>query len=782
MRFLKKIMSQDKERFTVPRSAQQMIPVDRIWPDGIFQIGSKFSKSWKITDINYAVASEEDQVDMFMGYSALLNSLDASASAKITICNRRLNIADFRSSILIPDKQDGLNRFRKEYNDMLLAKAVSSNNNMVKDKYITITVSRKTVEDSRVFFSRVGSELQHNLARISSSLMELDAAERLRILHDYFRVGEEVFYQFNYRDTMRRGHSFKDYVCPDSFEVNKDHIMIGNRYSRSIFLREYGTYIKDDMITEMSELAQNLVLSIDILPVPTDEAVKLVQNKLLGVETNITNWQRKQNENSNFSAVVPFQHEQARNEAKEFLDDLTSRDQRMFMVTVTLTHSAETKEQLDNDTESLLSVARTRFCQFGVLNWQQREGLNTSLPYGLNSIYVKRTMTTESTAVLMPFKTQELMEPGGSYYGQNSKSRNMIIVNRRKLLNGNGFILGVSGSGKSFAAKREICDIALSTDDDILIVDPEREYAPLIKGLGGEVIQIAAGSKNCINAMDINANYGSDVGNPIYLKSEFILSLCEQLIGAGKLSAKEKSIIDRCTSNVYRNYIRRGYKTKPPTLEQFHEELMKQEDPEAREVALAIELFTKGSLNAFAKQTNVDIDNRFIVHDIKDLGRQLKTIGMLVVLDAIFNRITKNRNEGRNTWIVIDEIYVLFANEYSANFLFEMWKRVRKYGAFCTGITQNVEDLLQSHTARTMLSNSEFLLMLNQAGSDRLELARLLNISDSQLSQVDNAEAGKGLLKCAGNIVPFQDNFPKDTELYSLMTTKFEEKNGWVKV
>jgi hypothetical protein len=691
-------MSQDKERFTVPRSTQQMIPIDRIWPDGIFQIGSKFSKSWKITDINYAVASEEDQVDMFMGYSALLNSLDASATAKITICNRRLNIADFRSSILIPDKQDGLNRFRKEYNDMLLAKAVSSNNNMVKDKYITITVSRKTVEDSRVFFSRVGSELQHHLARISSSLIELDAAERLRILHDYFRVGEEVFYQFNYRDTMRRGHNFKDYVCPDSFEVNKDHIVIGNRYSRSIFLREYGTYIKDDMITEMSELAQNLVLSIDILPVPTDEAVKLVQNKLL------------------------------------------------------------------------------------ITNWQQREGMNTSLPYGLNSIFAKRTMTTESTAVLMPFKTQELMEPGGSYYGQNSKSRNMIIVNRRKLLNGNGFILGVSGSGKSFAAKREICDIALSTDDDILIVDPEREYAPLIKGLGGEVIQIAAGSKNCINAMDINANYGGDVGNPIYLKSEFILSLCEQLIGAGKLSAKEKSIIDRCTSNVYRNYIRRGYKTKPPTLEQFHEELMKQEDPEAREVALAIELFTKGSLNAFAKQTNVDIDNRFIVYDIKDLGRQLKTIGMLVVLDAIFNRITKNRNEGRNTWIVIDEIYVLFANEYSANFLFEMWKRVRKYGAFCTGITQNVEDLLQSHTARTMLSNSEFLMMLNQAGSDRLELARLLNISDSQLSQVDNAEAGKGLLKCSGNIVPFQDNFPKDTELYSLLTTKFEERNGWVKV
>ena len=358
----------------------------------------------------------------------------------------------------------------------------------------------------------------------------------------------------------------------------------------------------------------------------------------------------------------------------------------------------------------------------------------------------------------------------------------MIIVNRRKLLNGNGFILGVSGSGKSFAAKREICDIALSTNDDILIVDPEREYAPLIKGLGGEIIRIAAGSNNHINAMDINANYGGENENPITLKAEFILSLCEQLVGAGKLTAKEKSIIDRCTANVYRGYLQRNFETKPPTLEQFHAELLRQEEPEAREVALAIELFTKGSLNTFAQPTNVDIDNRFIVYDIKDLGRQLKTVGMLVVLDAIFNRITRNNNQGKNTWLVIDEIYLLFANEYSANFLFEMWKRVRKYGAFCTGITQNVEDLLQSHTARTMLSNSEFLLMLNQAGSDRFELAKLLNISDTQLSYITNAEAGKGLLKCAGSIVPFEDKFPMETKLYSLMTTKPDEREGWVKV
>lgn len=768
--------------FNVPKSVQQFIPVDQVWSDGIFRSGNRFSRSWKLTDINYAVASKEDQTELFLGYSELLNSLDAGATTQITINNRRLNRQDFENKILIPARQDGLNSYRDEYNAMLEEKAITANNNLIQEKIITISIVKKGIEEARSYFNRISAELQHHLTSLSSSLSELNATERLRILHDFFRIGEETYYRFNLAETLRKGHSFKDYVSTDTLEFKKDHFVMGNRYGRVLFMREYASYVKDSLITELCELNRNLLLSIDINPVPTDDAVRMVQNKLLGVETNITNWQRKQNENQNHSAVVPFQHEQERKEVKEFLDDLTTRDQRMILVLVTMVHIAESKEQLDSDTESLLSVARKHLCQFATLNWQQPEGLNTVMPYGLQYIQAQRTMTTESTAVLMPFKTQEILQPGGTYYGQNAISRNMIVVNRRKLLNGNSFILGVSGSGKSFAAKREICDIALSTDDDILIVDPEREYSPLIKGLGGEVIRIAAGSKNHINAMDINANYGGDTENPIVLKAEFILSLCEQLVGAGKLTAKEKSIIDRCTANIYRGYLQRNFESKPPTLEHFHAELLRQEEPEAREVALAIELFTKGSLNTFARPTNVDIDNRFIVYDIKDLGRQLKTVGMLVVLDAIFNRITRNNNQGKNTWLVIDEIYLLFANEYSANFLFEMWKRVRKYGAFCTGITQNVEDLMQSHTARTMLANSEFLLMLNQAGSDRLELARLLNISDTQLSYVTNAEAGKGLLKCAGSIVPFEDKFPTQTRLYSLMTTKPDEREGWVKV
>ena len=508
-----------------------------------------------------------------------------------------------------------------------------------------------------------------------------------------------------------------------------------------------------------------------------------MQNRLLGVETNVTNWQRRQNSNNNFSAVVPYDLEQQRKETREMLDDLTTRDQRMMFAVVTLVHLADTKEELDSDTETLQSIARKHLCQLSTLNWQQAEGLVTALPLGLRRIDALRTLTTEALAVLMPFKAQEIRHQGGVYYGQNVISKNLILANRWELLNANGFVLGVSGSGKSFTAKREMVGLALAAEngagglpDDIIVIDPESEYRPLIEGLGGEVIEVSATSPNHINAMDMEQGYG-DGENPVVLKSEFLLSLCEQLMGSGKLSAKEKSIIDRCAAQCYRDYIRSDYKGTVPTLQDFHAELLRQPEPEARDVALAIELFTEGSLNTFAKPTNVDTNSRILCYDIRDLGRQLLPVGMLVVLDSIFNRIIRNRQQGRNTWIYIDEIYLLFQHEYSANFLFTLWKRVRKYRACCTGITQNVDDLLQSHTARTMLANSEFLVMLNQAATDRTELARLLNISDNQLSYITNVDSGRGLIKCGSAIVPFMDNFPKN-RLYRLMTTRPSDTDG----
>ena len=442
---------------------------------------------------------------------------------------------------------------------------------------------------------------------------------------------------------------------------------------------------------------------------------------------------------------------------------------------VAAAYTADSKEQLNSDTEALLTTARKHLCQFAVLKYQQMDGLNTVLPFGVRKIDALRTLTTESLAVFIPFRVQEIYHENGVYYGQNVISKNMIIANRRHLLNGNSFILGVSGAGKSFTAKEEMTNIILTDPNaDIIIIDPEREYSPLVKAMQGEVIHISATSENHINAMDMNSDYG-DGANPVILKSEFILSLCEQLIGGSSLGAKQKSIIDRCTASVYRYYQQGNYMGTPPTLQDFREELLKQDEPEAQEIALAIELFTDGSLNTFAKHTNVDTHSRLICYDILDLGKQLQPIGMLVVLDSILNRITQNRAKGRNTFIFIDEIYLLFQHEYSANFLFTLWKRVRKYGAYCTGITQNVDDLLQSHTARTMLANSEFIIMLNQASTDRIELAKLLNISDLQLSYITNVGAGQGLLKVGSSLVPFVNKFPRNTELYKLMTTKFGE-------
>ncbi|KIL40222.1 TraE family protein [Gordoniibacillus kamchatkensis] len=767
---LRRIIKQDKERFVIPKGVQQVIPIRALWPDGIFFVGNKFSKSYRFEDINYAVASREDKEAMFLSYSELLNSFDSGATTKITIHNRRLNRADFESSILIPLREDHLDVYRQEYNEMLLAKAIGANGT-IQEKYVTISVVKKNVEEARQYFARVGTELMSHFSRLGSKCIELDATDRLRIFHDFFRIGEEADFRFHLSETVRKGHDFKDYICPDTFEFEKDHFRMGNFYGRVIFLREYASYIKDSMVSELCELNRNLLLSLDIIPIPTDEAVREVESRLLGVETNITNWQRRQNRNNNFSAVVPYDMEQQRKESKEFLNDLTTRDQRMMFGLLTMVHIADSKEQLDSDTEALLTTARKHLCQFSTLTYQQMDGLNTALPYGLRKVQALRTLTTESTAVFIPFRAQEIVHPGGIYYGQNVISKNMIIANRKQLLNGNSFILGVSGSGKSFTAKREIVNQMLASDDDMILIDPEREYSALVNALGGETIHISATSPNHINAMDMNRQYG-DGANPIILKSEFVLSLCEQLIGGYHLGAKEKSLIDRCTASVYRKYLQSNYKGQPPTLQDFRTELLKQSEPEAQDIALAIELFTSGSLNTFAKPTNVNVHNRLICYDILDLGKQLLPIGMLVVLDSILNRITQNRAKGKNTFIIIDEIYLLFQHEYSANFLFTLWKRVRKYGAFCTGITQNVDDLLQSHTARTMLANSEFIVMLNQAATDRVELAELLNISELQLSYITNVDAGNGLMKVGSSLVPFTDKFPRHTKLYSLMTTK----------
>ena len=762
---------QERVKFKVPRSVQDAIPIRRIWPDGIFQVGSQYSKSWSFTDINYAIADRDDKTTMFLDYCALLNALDSGASAKITIHNRRIDKEDFERSVLLPLRGDDLDHYREEFNEMLRAQVTGTSNSMVRERYLTVSIVKRNIDEARTYFARVGTDLVTHLAKLSSVAAELSTPDRLRLLRDFFKAGQPPAFDFDLRQHAKRGHSFKDWLCPDSMEFTADNFKIDGRFGRVLYLQDYASYIKDSFISELCDLDRSMMLSIDILPVPTDEAARQMQNTLLGVETNIANWQRKQNAANNWSATIPYDMELQRKETKEMLDDLTTRDQRMMFGLVTLVHMADSQQQLDSDTETLQSVGRKHLCQLSTLRWQQKDGLDTVLPYGLRRIQALRTLTTESTAVLIPFRAQEILQPGGIYYGQNAVSKNMIVADRTKLLNGNSFRLGVSGSGKSMSAKEELVQIALATEDDILILDPESEFGHLTRALGGEVIQISATSDTHINALDMDRSYG-DERNPIVSKSEFVLSLYEQLVGGGQVTAKEKSILGRCTELVYQPYIRNGYQGTPPTLRDFYRLLKMQPEPEAQGLALASELFITGTLNTFAKYTNVDTQARIIDYDIRELGEQLMPLGMLVTLDAIYNRVIQNQKHGKRTWIVADEFYILFRYEYSANFFYKLWKRIRKYNGLITGLTQNCDELLRSDTARLMLANSEFLILLNQSATDREELAKLLHISDTQLGYITDVPAGCGLIRCGGQLVPFTNAFPANTDLYRLMSTR----------
>ena len=767
MKTLKRILKQDKERFNVPSGIQHTIPVKRIWSDGIFlSEKNKYSKCYKFTDINYAVASKEDKELMFLNYSELLNSLHTNATTKITILNRKLNKLDFENNILLKYKEDGLDIYRKEYNEMLLDKTKDSKG-IIQEKFITVSINKKNIEEARNYFSRITTDLVSHFHQLGAKCTELNANDRLRLIHDFHRKGEEEDFYFDMLDNMKKGHSFKDYVCPDYIQFFDDYIKVGDKFARVLYLKEYANYIRDDIVMELTDLNRNIMLSIDVIPIPMDEAIKEAQNRRLGIETNIANWQRRQNNNNNYSAVIPYDLELQRKESKEFLEDLTTRDQRMFVCVLTLVHTADTKEQLDSDTESLKTVARKKLCQLSTLKYQQLDGLNTVFPYGVRKINSLRTLTTESLATFIPFKVQEIQDDGGIYYGLNTISRNLIMINKANLLNQSAFLLGVPGSGKSFCAKQLIVFLALSTDDDILICDPENEYSALIESLGGEVIHISSSSKDHINAMDMAEGYGDSL-NPIADKSEFILSLFERLEQV-HLGAKEKSIIDRCMSLVYSECEKNK---ELPTLVKLREILLEQPEKEGHDLGLALELFTKGSLNIFAHETNVNTNNRIISFDIYNLKDTLKELGLLVITDALMNRVADNYKKGKRTHIFIDEIHVLFKNKYSSSFFNSAWRQFRKRNAYPTAITQNVDSLLASVDSRTMLSNSEFIVMLSQATSDRDKLADLLSISDEQLSYITGAQAGSGLIRYGSLLVPFINEFPKNTKLYKLMSTK----------
>ncbi len=771
MKSAKEIKKRQRDKFRIPKTVRDTIPVKEVYKDGIFFLGNDmYSKTFEFTDINYHIAGDEEKQELMKGYWAVINSFGAGVQVKLTICNHKLDHDDFEKSILIPYKYDRLDKYRREYNQMLLDKAEQSNC-IVQDKYFTVTVCKRNIEDARAYFNRVCGDLSARLSRIGSKCAPLDCAERLRIFHSFYNQGRESDFNLDSDTVSDPGFDAGEYICPDSMEFESDCIKLNDKYCRTVFLKNYGTFVDDSTVSKLTSINKSLMLSIDFIPIASDEANREVDKVLLGIQTDKANYNRKQVRNNNFGASN-YDLDQREAEVLEVKNDMRNRDQRLFHTVITMLITADNKQELESLTDSVFSKAADgSTAQFGILRYQQLDGLNTVMPYGLCRVSCFRTLTTESLAAFMPFHSQEVRHSGGTYYGQNAISGSMIFVSRNQLLNGNCIVLGVSGGGKSFFVKEDITSVFLSDENaDILIIDPEGEYSPLVDALGGVTIDISSTSRNHINAMDMNRNY-EDEKNPVATKSEFIMSLCEQLIG-GEVDSKDKSIIDRCCRNVYAEYIKNGYHGKTPTLKDFREELLKQKETEAHELALAVELFTDGSLNTFAKETNVDINNRLVCYDILDLGEQLLPVGMLVVLDNILNRITSNRNAGRTTYIFIDEIYLLFAHKYTAEFLYRIWKRVRKYGAYATGITQNVGDMLQSNTARTMLANSEFTVMLNQNGSDRYDLAKLLNISDNQTEFFTNVEAGHGLMKIGGHFIPYANEFPKNTELYRLMTTK----------
>lgn len=765
-----------KEKKRIPRTVQNTIPYIQAFDDGILEIKKGFySMAFKFIDINYQIARQDDQEDIFIKYCHFLNSFDSSVDFQIGINNRNINREDFEEKVLLKKKSDFLDEYRDEYNQMLKKQIVEGRNDILKEKYVTVTIQAPSIQEARSTLARLETEVHNNFRRLGSTCFTLSLEKRLETLHDFYNQGREGSFIYEPREHKRKGILTKDLVAPDSFEFKRDYMMMGNKYARAVFIRELPTFINDKFVSEITDFGFNMFFTMNINSVEPDRALKIIKRQISGMEANKIDYQKRSLKNGYLEAFIPHELQHSLEEAKELLDDVVNKNQKMFLVNMVIVHTADTKEDLDKDTDIINSAARKYLCQIGTLNYQQEDGLASVLPIGNNRLKVNRTLTTESTAIFVPFTSQELIQKNGMYYGLNAVSRNLILFDRKTLKNPNGFILGTPGSGKSFSAKREMINVLLNTDDDVIIIDPEREYTRLVENFKGEVIHISAGSKNFINPLDMNVDYADDDA-PLLLKSEFILSLCEVILG-GKtgLTPKEKSIIDRCLRKTYGRYLQDFDSEKIPTLREFYNVMKEQKEPEAEDIATALELYTMGNLSVFSNKTNIDINNRLICFDIKDLGKQLKTMGMLIVLDQIWNRITTNRNIGRRTWLYIDEIHLLFANEYSAQFLFELYKRARKWGAIPTGINQNVSELLKSELAKTMLSNSDFLLMLNQATSDRTELSHLLNISDTQLSYVTNSDPGQGLLFSGNSIIPFIDKFPTDTKLYKMMTTKVEE-------
>lgn len=759
-------------------SAQDSIRFKEMGKDGICRVqGKTYSKTIRFYDINYQLAQNEDKNAIFENWCDFLNYFDSSIHFQLSFINHKSSMEEFENVISIRSQYDEFDDVRMEYAQMLRNQLAKGNNGLVKSKYITFAIEADSIREAKPKLERIESDILNNFKVLGVPAYPLNGAERLEILRQTFNPTDTVNRQFDYSSMVRNGLGTKDYVAPESFTFRDGRsFKMGATIGCVSYLQILAPELTDKMLAEFLDMDKNLIVNMHIESVDHMKAIKLVKSKVTDINRMKIEEQKKAVRSGYDMDIIPSDLNTYGGEAKRLLDDLQSRNERMFMVTVLFLNTAKSRRGLDNALLQTSGIAQKFNCALRCLDYQQEEGLMSSVPLGVNHVPIKRALTTTSTAIFVPFTTQELFMAGESlYYGLNALSSNMIMVDRKKLKNPNGLILGTPGSGKSFAAKREITNAYFVTNDDIIIGDPEGEYYPLVHALGGQVIHISPTSQDYINPMDINMDY-SDDDNPLGVKSDFVLSLCELIMGSRDgIEAEEKSVIDRCLPLVYQKYFADPRPENMPVLGDLYDCLRKQKEPQAQRIATALEIYVNGSLKVFNHQTNVEMDNRIICFDIKDLGKQLKKLGMLIVQDQVWNRVTINRNTHKSTRYYIDEFHLLLKEEQTAAYSVEIWKRFRKWGGIPTGITQNIKDLLASREIENIFENSDFILMLNQAAGDRQILAKQLNISPYQLSYVTNSGEGEGLLFYGSTIIPFKDKFDKTLKLYSLMTTKPEE-------
>ena len=768
-----------KVKPAVPRTAQQSIPFQRMFEDGTCRVRSGYyTRTIQFQDINYQLAQQEDKTAIFDEWCSFLNFFDSSIRFELSFMDLSTDTESFERSICIPFQRDGFDDVRAEYSQMLRQQLAKGNNGLTKTKFLTFGIQGDSMRQVKPRLEHIQNDLLNNFHRLGVLAQPLNGAQRLKLMHDMFHMDGPSRFCFDWKDLAPSGLTVKDAIAPTAFAFKTSRtFQMGGIFGAVSFLSITASDLSDQLLKDLLDMDSSQIVTMHIQSVDQNKAIKTVKRTITELDRSKIEEQKKAIRAGYDMDILPSDLATYGRDAKALLKELQSQNERMFLVTFLVLNTGRTEQELENNVFQASSIAQKHNCSLCRLDYQQEQGLMSSLPLADNQIEIQRGLTTSSTAIFIPFTTQELYQSGKEslYYGLNSLSQNLIMVDRKKLKNPNGLILGTPGSGKSFSAKREITNAFLVTEDDIIICDPEAEYAPLVQRLKGQVIKISPNSTQFINPMDINSNY-SEEENPLALKADFILSLCELVVGGKEgLLPVEKTVIDRCVHLIYRRYFADPRPENMPLLEDLYEALLQQEEKEAHHVATALEIYVKGSLNLFNHRTNVDVNNRIVCYDIKELGKQMKKIGMLVVQDQVWGRVTANRSAGRSTRYYVDEFHLLLKEEQTAAYSVEIWKRFRKWGGIPTGLTQNVKDLLSSREVENIFENSDFVYMLNQAAGDRQILAKQLNISPHQLSYVTHSGEGEGLLFFGNVILPFVDRFPQELELYRIMTTKLGE-------